>query len=158
MAVEEELEKLNINYDMVEHEAICTIKEAKEKVKNIDGYGCKCLFLKNKKNAYFLYTVLEDKRVDLKNLANKLETSRLQFASLEDLESLLGLEQGAVTPLGIINDNSNRVKLVFDTNLRHRKILVHPNRNTATLAIEYEDLLKYLKNLNHQVIEIESDI
>ena len=37
MTVEEKLEELNITYEKVEHPAVYTVEEAKEKVPKIDG-------------------------------------------------------------------------------------------------------------------------
>lgn len=155
MKVEEQLKEWNLPYQLVEHEAISTICEAKTQNLEIDGIGCKCLFLKSKKKEYFLYTVLEDKKVDLKELSNKLEIPRLHFASAEELENILGLIPGSVTPLGILNDIHNEVTLIFDKELQQKKILVCPNRNTATMSILYEDLITFIKHLQHNIIEIE---
>lgn len=35
-----------------------------------------------------------------------------------------------------------------------QKVLVHPNRNTATNSIEYEDLIKFIESEHHKIIEI----
>lgn len=155
MVMEEKLKELNISYQLVEHEAISTIEEAKSKNLSIDGIGCKCLFLKSKKKEYFLYTLLEDKQVDLKELSMKLGVSRFYFSNAEDLERILGVIPGSVTPLGIINDIHNEVTLIFDKELRKKKILVCPNRNTATMSILYEDLITFVESLNHKIMEIE---
>ena len=114
MSIEEKLKKLQIKYDMVEHPAVYTVEEAKEKVPKIEGIGCKNLFLKTKKKEYFLYTLPEDKKVDLKELAEKLSLTRFHFASKENLEDILNIVPGSVTPLAIINDNENKVTVVLD--------------------------------------------
>ena len=55
--------------------------------------------------------------------------------------------------LGILNDNS-KVVVILDKELRGHKVLVHPNINTATISLEYEDLLKIIKYCNNSYIEI----
>ena len=154
MTIEEKLNKLNINYEKVEHPAVYTVEESKEKVPKIEGIGCKNLFLKTQKKELFLYTLCEDKQVNLKKLSEELQVTRFHFASSETLESVLGVIPGSVTPLAIMNDTENRVTVVLDKELQGKKILVHPNRNTATISIQYEDLIKFIESEHHKIIEM----
>lgn len=154
MTIEEKLKELNISYEEVEHPAVYTVEEAQEKVPPIDGIGCKNLFLKTHKKEYFLYMLKEDKQVNLKSLSETLGVTRFHFASPESLEEILGIIPGSVTPLAIINDKENKVTVVLDKELQGKKVLVHPNRNTATLSLQYDDLVKFIKNENHTLIEI----
>ncbi len=154
MTLEEKLKTLNINYEKVEHPAVYTVEEAKEKVPKIDGVGCKNLFLRTQKKEAFLYTLPEDKQINLKSLSEELGVTRFHFATPETLEEVLGVIPGSVTPLAIINDTKNLVTVVLDKELQGKKLLVHPNRNTATIAIQYEDLIKFIKNENHKIIEL----
>ena len=67
--------------------------------------------------------------------------SALSFASEERLKRFLGLEKGAVTPLGVLNDEERAVEVVFDRELAGLPSLgVHPNRNTATVFLAFADL------------------
>lgn len=154
MTIEEKLNNLNIDYQKVEHPAVYTVEEAKEKMPYIDGIGCKNLFLKTQKKEHFLYTLPEDKQINLKNLSEILEVTRFHFASPETLEEVLGVIPGSVTPLAIMNDTGNKVTVVLDKELKGKRVLVHPNRNTATISIKYEDLIKFIESENHKVIEI----
>lgn len=154
MTLEEKLKALNINYEKVEHPAVYTVEEAKEKVPKIDGIGCKNLFLRTQKKEAFLYTLPEDKQINLKSLSEELGVTRFHFATPETLEEVLGVIPGSVTPLAIVNDTKNLVTVVLDKELQGKKILVHPNRNTATIAIQYEDLIKFIKNEKHKIIEL----
>lgn len=154
MTLEEKLKALNINYEKVEHPAVYTVEEAKEKVPKIDGIGCKNLFLRTQKKEAFLYTLPEDKQINLKSLSEELGVTRFHFATPETLEEVLGVIPGSVTPLAIVNDSKNLVTVVLDKELQGKKILVHPNRNTATIAIQYEDLIKFIKSEKHKIIEL----
>ena len=154
MTLEEKLKALNINYEKVEHPAVYTVEEAKEKVPKIDGVGCKNLFLRTQKKEAFLYTLPEDKQINLKSLSEELGVTRFHFATPETLEEVLGVIPGSVTPLAIVNDSKNLVTVVLDKELQGKKILVHPNRNTATIAIQYEDLIKFIKSEKHKIIEL----
>ena len=121
---------------------------------NMEGIGCKNLFLKDAKKNLFLYTLPEDKRADLKTLPEKINSKRLSFANENDLQTYLGLIPGAVTPLGIINDKEKKVTAVLDKELKNNKVLIHPNRNTATISIKYDDLIKFVKYCGNYFLEI----
>lgn len=154
MTIEEKLKNLNIDFIEVEHPAVYTVEEAKEKLPNMEGIGCKNLFLKTKKKELFLYTLPEDKKVDLNSLAGKLNVKNFHFASKETLKEVLDLIPGSVTPLAIMNDKDNQVTVLLDKELKDKKVQVHPNKNTATIILSYHDLIKYIESENHKIIEI----
>lgn len=146
-------EELNIEYEKLEHEAVFTVEEALAIEGRISGLGCKNLFLKDKKKNYYLYVLREDKRADLKTLGKDLGTSNFRFCDEETLWNLLGLTRGSCTPLGIINDTENKVTLIIDKDLdQSEKLLIHPNRNTATVAVAYDDLIRFIQHENHKYI------
>ncbi len=52
----------------------------------------------------------------------------------------LGLETGAVSPFGLINDRQKEVRVVVDQDLKNaERINFHPNVNTATVGIDFTD-------------------
>lgn len=146
------LNKLNINYEIISHQAVYTVEEAKQIENMIEGIGCKNLFLKDKHKNYFVFVLEENKRANLKELATYLNVSKLSFATSEELKEVLNLEPGSVTPLSIINDKENKVTLILDQELTNNKILVHPNTNTKTLSLSFEDLIKFIEFTNHKYI------
>ena len=145
------LNELNISYEEITHEKVMTIEEAKNIENMIEGIGSKSLFLKDKKN-YYLIILEENKRADIKELAGIIGCSKLSFASSERLKEVLGLEEGSVTPFGIINDGLNKVTLLIDKDLMNNKLLFHPNVNTKTMSITYDDLIKFIEYENHKYI------
>lgn len=149
------LKELNIKYEEISHKAIHTIEEAlRENIPSkIKGEECKNLFLKSK-NDYFLVLLEFYKKADLKELAKITSSSKLTFASIEELKNILNLNTGSVTPLGIINDKENKVTLILDEDLKNKKILIHPNTNTKTISLKFEDLLKIIEHSNHKYIII----
>ena len=146
------LDKLEIKYDLLEHEAVYTVDEAKELDNMLEGIGCKNLFLTNKKGKYFLVMIHEDKRANIKEIESLVDCKHLSFGKEEDLKEVLGLEAGSCTPLGIVNDKENKVVLVFDKDLVDKKVLCHPNKNTATLSLEFSDLIKFIEYLEHKYL------
>ena len=144
--------ELNISYDMLEHEAVYTVDEAKRLENMLDGVGCKNLFLTDKKGKYFLLILQEDKRAYIKEIGKIVNCSHLSFGKKDELESILNLKKGSCTPLGIINDVDNKVILLFDKELEGKRVLCHPNRNTATISLDFFDLIKFVEYFNHKYL------
>ena len=146
------LAELGIKFELLEHEAVYTVEESRRLriFEKLNGQPCKNLFLRNKRGDYFLLVLPADKRADLKLVAKLLNLPRLSFASEEELEKILGLHTGAVTPLGIINDDAKKVRLIIDAELQNKILLLHPNTNTATISIAFADLLKIILHTEHE--------
>ena len=105
----------------------------------------KNLFLRDdKRREYFLITVRQDKRVDLKALRRERMSRPLSFASDAELAALLGLEPGAVTPLGALNDAAHRVRMVLDREFMGKRIGVHLRENIETVFLMAEALVGVL--------------
>ncbi len=57
----------------------------------------------------------------------------------------LGLTPGSVTPFGLINDTARHVHLFIDANLKKAsRLSFHPNINTATIVISFQDFIRFL--------------
>lgn len=153
--VEAWLKGKGIPFEVTEHEPVFTIEEMERLGLTKLGTVCKNLFLRDGKGTKrFLVVMREDRRADLKRLSAQLNASRLSFASAERLMKYLGLTQGAVTPLGILNDASHQVIVVLDKGLLGEKRLgIHPCENTATLWISCPDLLKVIELCGNPLIE-----
>lgn len=152
MDIFEILNNLKIKYQLLEHKPVYTVEEAKQLENMIEGLGCKNLFLKDKHHNYYLYVLAEDKKANLKELATFLNTPKLSFASSEELKEILNLAPGSVTPLSIIYDKENKCTIILDKDIENKKILVHPNTNTKTISIEYNDLIRVINYTNHNYV------
>lgn len=142
------LKEMNIDYSVTEHKPVYTIDEMNELgMENID-HVIKNLFIRDdKKRNYYLVLVQKDKTVNLNKLKETINSRRLSFASEEDLEKYLGLKKGAVSPLGIVNDENKFVKVIIDRDIKNLEFIgVHPIENTATVWINVEDLQKLIKS------------
>ena len=146
--------QLNIKFEEIEHEAVFTVEQAKAIENKIDGIGCKNLFLTDKKGKYFLVIFEENKKANIKEITKTVNTSHLSFANISELKSILQLEEGSVTPFGIINDITNKVLLVIDKDLKDKKLLFHPNVNNKTISITYDDLIKFIQFEKHNYINM----
>ena len=67
----------------------------------------------------------------------------------------LGVEQGSVSPLGVMNNEDDTVVVVFDKSLSGKKVGVHPNDNTTTLWLEFSDLKKVIEGVGNKVLMVQ---
>lgn len=146
------LNKLCIDYKEIEHEPVFTIEQAQFIKNNIDGIGCKNLFLTNKKGNYYLVLLDESKKANIKEIAKLVNGSHLSFAKTKELKEILNLDQGCVTPLGLVNDKNNLVVVIIDKELKDEILLVHPNTNKKTISISYSNLIKFIEYEKHKYI------
>ncbi len=147
------LRELDISYTKHEHPPVYTVEEAEQHWENITGAHCKNLFLRNKKGKnHYLVIAKSEKRVNLKALTSRLGEDRLSFASPERMLLYLGLEPGAVSPFGLINDRENVVVVVIDRDLKEAShVNFHPNVNTATVGIAFTDFEKFLSYCGNSI-------
>ena len=155
MTIYEILDELKISYEEISHKAVFTVEEANAIQEQINGVGCKNLFLTNKKGKYYIYVLEDSKQANLKELQIFLNEKRLSFGKEEELNKILKLTKGSVTPLGIINDKDNLVTILLDKDLIDKRILALPFVNTKTISLEYKDLIKIIEYANHNYIIIE---
>lgn len=149
--VYEYLDQHNITYTVSEHPPIHTIDALEEyDIPNKDKIA-KNLFLRNDNGKkHYLITIRQDKKVDLKDLREKIGSSRLSFASEERLMEQLGLTKGSVTPLGVINNKSTKVEVYFDKDLVDEEIIgVHPNENDATVWLSYQSIKQIIESIGN---------
>lgn len=148
MDIYDVLALLNIKYEEAFHEKVYTIEEANRINISIAGAECKNLFLKSK-NKYYLLILKDTKRADLKIVKEFINSSNLSFARENELNDIMGLEKGSVTPFGLINDKENLVTVLIDSCLVNNKLFFHPNRNDRTINIDYSDLLRFIEYVKH---------
>ena len=134
------LDSLGIPYIRFEHDATATMEDCAAVGKALEGTICKNLFLCNRQQtAFYLYVTLPDKPFRTADTSKLLHSSRLSFAPSECLPTMLGLESGSLSPLGLWFDEEKRIQLVFDHDVkREGRIAFHPCDNTATVVFAQE--------------------
>lgn len=145
------LDQLGIAHTTVKHPPLFTVEQSRTLRGQIPGGHTKNLFLRDKKYVLYLVVALEDAAVDLKDLHRLLgATGRFSFGSSDLLREVWGVEPGAVTPFGAINDKAGRVTVVLDAAMmEHATLNYHPLVNTMTTSIKREDLVKFLESTGH---------
>jgi len=145
-----DMASLDIAYKVHEHPAVFTVEESRAIKTDIDCLHTKNLFLKDAKGAFFLLTVPAEARVDLKSVPAAIGSKRLSFGKPDDMERLIGLTPGSVTPLGMINAAPDRITLVLDAELAvQAPVGVHPLRNTATVTLAGTNILRLARHWGH---------
>lgn len=145
------LAQLGIPYERHDHPAAATVAEAEAHWAGIDALHCKNLFLRNQKGDRHYLVVLEAaKRADLRRVAEQIGDGKLSFASPERMLKYLSVTPGSVSPLGLIHDIGRHVRLYLDRDLlQAARVSFHPNDNTATLVLKYEDFARFLAHTGH---------
>ncbi|MDR4306807.1 prolyl-tRNA synthetase associated domain-containing protein [Chelatococcus sambhunathii] len=148
------LDRLGIAHETIEHEAVFTVAESAHLRARIEGGKSKNLFLKDKKGRLFLVVAEDEAVVDLKRIHEKLGgQGRVSFGSAELLYEVWGVTPGSVTPFGAINDTEGRVTVALDAGLLAKgRVNFHPLENTATTAVQAEDLIRFLKETGHEPV------
>ncbi|MGO4111848.1 prolyl-tRNA synthetase associated domain-containing protein [Rhizobium ruizarguesonis] len=146
------LDWLGIAHKTVDHAPVFTVAESVALRDEIPGGHTKNLFIKDKKDRYFLLTVEENAEVDLKQVHNLIGGSgRVSFGRAEKLMEYLGVIPGAVTAFGAINDTAENVTFVLDAELMREEIVnCHPLSNDATTSIASSDLIRFMEATGHK--------
>ncbi len=141
------LRQNRISCRICRHPAVHTIGEMNEADIPDRELIPKNLFLRDdRKRGYYLVTVRNDRKIDLKQLRTAIGSRPLSFASEKDLQEILGLAKGAVTPFGLLNDRDRKVSFYLDSFFASKEIGIHPNDNTMTVFLRTEDLLSILRD------------
>ncbi|WP_203424965.1 prolyl-tRNA synthetase associated domain-containing protein [Sinorhizobium sp. BG8] len=146
------LDGLSIQHSTKNHDPVFTVAESVALRDEIPGGHTKNLFVKDKKDNYFLLTVEENATVDLKTVHTVIgAASKVSFGKPEKLMEYLGVIPGAVTAFGAINDTAKAVKVIIDEDLmRYDVINAHPLRNDATTSVASKDLLRFIEATGHE--------
>lgn len=151
------LKAINVDPAVATHKEVFTVDEWTPIVSEmkLDADIAKNMFLKGKKGELVLVTALASTKTDLKAVGKAVgaASGSLRFAPPETLLEALGVVQGAVTPLALVNDTAKAVTVVLDANLvaSTRPFLVHPCRNDKSMPITSAQLAAFLKHTGHTV-------
>ena len=152
-AIYDFLDKLQIDYDRVDHDAAFTIEACLDVEKVLKCNICKNLFLRNSNSSqYYLLLMPGDKQFKTKVLSKEINSTRLSFADEDKMLEYLNITPGSVSVFGLFFDKNNDVELLIDEDLlKDEYIGFHPCINTSTLKIKTGDLLnKILPEIKHE--------
>ncbi|MDO4343371.1 MAG: prolyl-tRNA synthetase associated domain-containing protein [Eubacteriales bacterium] len=152
MAVYRLLEKLEIPYQRVDHEAAMSIDDCHDVDRVLGIEICKNLFLCNRQKTDFYLLLMPGKKpFKTKELSAQIGTARLSFADSGHMEEYLNITPGSVSIMGLMNDTKNRVRLLIDEEVFQEEYLgFHPCINTSSIKAKATDIWeKFLPAVHH---------
>lgn len=151
------LDSLGIEYERIDHEPAMTMEVCAEIDRVLDATICKNLFLCNRQEtAFYLLMIPGDKPFKTKDISAQIGSSRLSFASAENMEKYLDITPGSVSVLGLMNDKECAVRLLIDEDVLEGEFVgCHPCVNTSSLRIRTTDLIeKILPAMEHAYTKV----
>lgn len=154
----DQLDKLNIDFEMVCHSPADSVEKCMEVEKVIGVSICKNLFLCNRQRTSFYLLMMPGLKPFSTSLFSKLVgSSRLSFGAEEHMIEYLDTTPGSVSIMGLMNDKENKVRLAIDKDvIREEYIRCHPCVNTSTLRMRTQDVLEILlPAIGHEPVFVE---
>jgi len=134
-----------LDFQIHNHEPLYTVEDSEKFRGKIKGSHTKNLFLKNKKNSFFLFSCDENATVDLKLFSKSIDAKNLSFANESYLDKYLGIKPGSVSPFALLNDKNKEVNFYLDQKLYESEIInFHPLINTTTISIKMNDFINFI--------------
>ena len=109
------LERLEIPFARIDNDPAVTMEDCAAIDLALGVPTVKTLLLCNRQQTmFYLYVMPGDKPFSTKDFGAALQISRVSFAPAEKLQEFLGTEVGATTPLSLVADTRNIVRLIID--------------------------------------------
>lgn len=152
------LDGLNISYRKVEHEPAYTMEDCAQVDARLEALTVKNIFLTTKNQKHFYLCITHpNARFRTSDISKQAGSSRLSFAPEEKLFELLKAHGGSASPLGLLFDGDQNVRLLSDRALlKENTLAFHPCDNTQTIAMATKDFFeKFLPSVNHAPIWVD---
>ena len=152
------LEKLSIPYTRVNHDEAATMEDCAAIGAVLGVDICKNLVLTPRnRSAFYLLCLPGDKHFLTKDFSKQIGSSRLSFATAEDMNALLGVQPGSASVLALMNDPDHRVTLAIDRQVIESEYFgCHPCRNTSSVKLKTADVLEvFLKHTGHEPVIVD---
>ena len=146
------LDSLGIAYQRADHEAAMTMEACLAVDEAMGVEMCKNLLLCNRQQTdFYLLLMPGNKPFKTKDLSAQIGSSRLSFASGDQMEALLDITPGSLTLLGLMNDKENRVRLLIDEDVLKAEFFgCHPCINTSSVTMATAEVVsKLIPALGH---------
>ena len=146
------LKKESYEIEVHQHDALFTVEDSIKLRGKIDGVHSKNLFLKNKKNEFFLLSCEEGDKIDLKKISKSLGLGNVSFAKQKYLEQYLKIKPGSVSPFALLNDKGGIVNFYLEQSLyESRFVNFHPLINTFTITIKTDEFIEFMIENNKKI-------
>ena len=137
------LDALQISYQRGDHDPAYDMDACADISQALGVHICKNLLLTPRnRSAFYLLAMPEDLPFRTADFSKIVGSSRLSFATGEDMQALLGVQPGSASVLGLMNDTERRVTLALERRVAEAEWFgCHPCRNTSSLRLKTKDLL-----------------
>ncbi|MGB7421484.1 MAG: prolyl-tRNA synthetase associated domain-containing protein [Comamonas sp.] len=155
----ERFETLGIGAKVVPYPEHTTVEEGKALRGAMTGTFTKNLLLKDKKGRHFLLAIHEDRALDLKAVSALVGgKGHLSFLPGERMQALLGVQPGALTPLGLMQDEEGVVTVVIDASLMgDAQLNFHPLRQTESVGLAPQELAAFVRSCGREPLVVDFD-
>ncbi len=146
------LDRLGIEYQRTDHERADNMEACNEIDAVLGVIICKNLFLCNRqKTKFYLLMMPGDKKFKTKELSKQINSARLSFANPDAMLQYLDIEPGAVSVMGLMNDQDHAVQLLIDEDILKDEYLgCHPCVCTSSMKLKTKDIVeKFLPATGH---------
>ena len=147
------LERLEIPFGRIDNDPAVTMEDCIAIDQALGVPTVKTLLLCNRQQTvFYLYVMPGDKPFSTKDFGAALQISRVPFAPAAMLQEFLGTEVGATTPLSLVADTQDRVRLIIDKAAVASESVGCPDGTTTCyMRIRTADLLqKFIPATNHE--------
>lgn len=153
----EQLAAMQIAFTRVDHDSADTMEDCAAIGQVLGVNICKNLLLTPRnRSTFYLLCMLGDNPFLTKDFSKQIGSSRLSFATAEDMETLLGCHPGSASILGLMNDTEHRVQLAVDRAVWESEWFgCHPCRNTSSLKLKTDDVRRFLQQTGHEATIVE---
>ena len=151
--VYETLERLGVPVERIDNDPAVTMEDCIAVDRALGVQTVKTLLLCNRQQTvFYLYVMPGDKPFSTKDFGAALQISRVSFAPASMLQELLGTEVGATTPLSLVADLGNRVRLIIDKAAVSPESIGCPDGTTTCyMRLKTADLLeKFIPDTGHE--------
>lgn len=147
------LEKSDISYKLIEHEPVFTMEHAAQVCNHLPNQGVKTLLVKlyttKRQFEYWLVVWQGDKQIPFADICIKLDFKKSKLAQSEEVLDTLGIEVGALAPLGYENEYS----VIFDKRLlEQEQVFINAGVHEKTIALAPDDLLQLITDHSAECI------
>ena len=140
------------DFQIHKHDALFTVEDSNKLRGVIRGGHSKNLFLKNKKNNFYLITCEEHDEINLKKISKSLNLGNISFAKADYLNKYLGIKPGSVSPFALLNDQKNDVVFYLEKNLYNSELInFHPLINTLTITMPTKIFIEFMIENNKKI-------
>lgn len=152
-----QLDDWGIAYNLHEHVPLRTVEDAKQveaamEQPGVNSLKIKNLYLRDRKKRNYLFSVEQDRAVDLKALGKEIGAPGLSFGSADRLMQNLGILPGSVSPLAMVTGIKAGVTFYMDAAAQEvDAINMHPLVNDRTVVMTRENFIAFMDRIGCEI-------